>query len=377
MDDRLDPWGSSNVSIRVIGVGGGGGNAVNRMVGDFPSGVDFVSVNTDTQVLRYSRAESKIQIGAKVARGMGAGADPEVGRKAAEESREMLKEAITGSSLLFITAGMGGGTGTGGSPVLAKVARELGILTIAIVTKPFNFEGPQRSKVASDGIKELRDSVDGLVVIPNQRLFKLEEGKITISNAFRKADEVLKKAVQGITELIRTPGIINLDFADLKNVLTSTPSGELPSGADGSIWIGMGTGKGDERAAKAIRAATNYELLEYSMQGATGLIYNVIGHEISMEEMDIISTAIQSSASKDAKIIFGLADPFDEVLGESANPTMRFVSRWWHPGCSLRRPKRNRRRKFSKNSRSRKSSSPPYCARDRLAASIAECGLDS
>src|SRR5665811_1931505 len=314
MDDRLDPWGSSNVSIRVIGVGGGGGNAVNRMVGDFPSGVDFVSVNTDTQVLRYSRAESKIQIGAKVARGMGAGADPEIGRKAAEESREMLKEAITGSSLLFITAG------TGGCPVLAKVARELGILTIAIVTKPFNFEGPQRSKVASDGIKELRDSVDGLVVIPNQRLFKLEEGKITISNAFRKADEVLKKAVQGITELIRTPGIINLDFADLKNVLTSTPSGELSSGADGSIWIGMGTGKGDERAEKAIRAATNYELLEYSMQGATGLIYNVIGHEISMEEMDIISTAIQSSASKDAKIIFGLADPFDEVLGESGEP---------------------------------------------------------
>jgi len=327
MDDRLDPWGSSNVSIRVIGVGGGGGNAINRMVGDFPSGVDFVSVNTDTQVLRYSRAESKIQIGAKVARGMGAGADPEVGRKAAEESREMLKEAIIGSSLLFITAGMGGGTGTGGCPVLAKVARELGILTIAIVTKPFNFEGPQRSKVASDGIKELRDSVDGLVVIPNQRLFKLEEGKITISNAFRKADEVLKKAVQGITELIRTPGIINLDFADLKNVLTSTPSGELPSGADGSIWIGMGTGKGDERAEKAIRAATNYELLEYSMQGATGLIYNVIGHEISMEEMDIISTAIQSSASKDAKIIFGLADPFDEVLGESgeANDEIRIT----------------------------------------------------
>ena len=327
MDNRLDPWGSSNVSIRVIGVGGGGGNAVNRMVGDFPSGVDFVSVNTDTQVLRYSRAESKIQIGAKVARGMGAGADPEVGRKAAEESREMLKEAITGSSLLFITAGMGGGTGTGGCPILAKVARELGILTIAIVTKPFNFEGAQRSKVASDGIKELRDSVDGLVVIPNQRLFKLEEGKITINNAFRKADEVLKKAVQGITELIRTPGIINLDFADLKNVLASTPSGELPSGGDGSIWIGMGTGKGDERAAKAIRAATNYELLEYSMQGATGLIYNVIGHEISMEEMDIISTAIQSSASKDAKIIFGLADPFDEVLGESgeANDEIRIT----------------------------------------------------
>jgi len=239
----------------------------------------------------------------------------------------MLKEAITGSSLLFITAGMGGGTGTGGCPVLAKVARELGILTIAIVTKPFNFEGPQRSKVASDGIKELRDSVDGLVVIPNQRLFKLEEGKITISNAFRKADEVLKKAVQGITELIRTPGIINLDFADLKNVLTSTPSGELPSGADGSIWIGMGTGKGDERAEKAIRAATNYELLEYSMQGATGLIYNVIGHEISMAEMDTISTAIQSSASKDAKIIFGLADPFDEVLGESgeANDEIRIT----------------------------------------------------
>jgi cell division protein FtsZ len=239
----------------------------------------------------------------------------------------MLKEAIAGSSLLFITAGMGGGTGTGGSPVVAKVARELGILTIAIVTKPFNFEGPQRSKVASDGIKELRDSVDGLVVIPNQRLFKLEEGKITISNAFRKADEVLKKAVQGITELIRTPGIINLDFADLKNVLTSAPSGEHPSGTDGSIWIGMGTGKGDERAAKAIRAATNYELLEYSMQGATGLIYNVIGHEISMEEMDVISTAIQSSASKDAKIIFGLADPFDEVLGEAgeANDEIRIT----------------------------------------------------
>jgi cell division protein FtsZ len=312
MDDRLDPWGSSNVNIKVIGVGGGGGNAVNRMVGDFPSGVDFVTVNTDTQVLRYSRAESKIQIGAK--------ADPEVGRKAAEESREMLKEAITGSSLLFITAGMGGGTGTGASPVIAKAARELGILTIAIVTKPFNFEGPQRSKVAADGIKELRESVDGLVVIPNQRLFKLEEGKITITNAFRKADEVLKKAVQGITELIRTPGIINLDFADLKNVLTSTPAAELPDGADGSIWIGMGSGKGDERAAKAIKSATSYELLEYSMKGATGLIYNVIGHEISMEEMDVISTSIQSETSKDAKIIFGLADPFDEVLGETGEP---------------------------------------------------------
>jgi cell division protein FtsZ len=327
MDDRLDPWGSSNVNIKVIGVGGGGGNAVNRMVGDFPSGVDFVTVNTDTQVLRYSRAESKIQIGAKVARGMGAGADPEVGRKAAEESREMLKEAITGSSLLFLTAGMGGGTGTGASPVIAKAARELGILTIAIVTKPFNFEGPQRSKVAADGIKELRESVDGLVVIPNQRLFKLEEGKITITNAFRKADEVLKKAVQGITELIRTPGIINLDFADLKNVLTSTPAAEIPDGADGSIWIGMGSGKGDERAAKAIKAATSYELLEYSMKGATGLIYNVIGHEISMEEMDVISTSIQSETSKDAKIIFGLADPFDEVLGEAgeANDEIRIT----------------------------------------------------
>ncbi|MDO9100119.1 MAG: cell division protein FtsZ [Caldisericota bacterium] len=317
MDDRLDPWGSSNVSIKVVGIGGGGGNAINRMVGDFPTGVDFVTINTDTQVLRYSKAESRVQIGAKVARGMGAGADPEIGRKAAEESREILKESVTGASLLFITAGMGGGTGTGASPIVAKVARELGILTVAIVTKPFNFEGPQRARVAADGIRELRDTVDGLVVIPNQRLFKLEEGKITISNAFRRADEVLKKAVQGITELIRTPGIINLDFADLKNVLTSNATTELPDGADGSIWIGMGSGRGDERASKAIRAATNYELLEYSMKGATGLIYNVIGHEISMEEMDTISTAIQSEASKDAKIIFGLADPFDEVLGQA------------------------------------------------------------
>ncbi len=320
MDDRLDPWGSSNVNIKVVGVGGGGGNAVNRMIGDFTNGVDFVAVNTDTQVLRYSRAESKIQIGPKAARGTGAGADPEIGRKAAEESREMLKEAISGSSLLFITAGMGGGTGTGASPVIAKAARELGVLTIAIVTKPFNFEGPQRAKVAADGIKELRESVDGLIVIPNQRLFKLEEGKITITNAFRKADEVLKKAVQGITELIRTPGIINLDFADLKSVLTSTPTAEILDGVDGTIWIGMGSGRGDERAAKAIKAATSYELLEYSMKGATGLIYNVIGHEISMEEMDVISTSIQSEASKDAKIIFGLADPFDEVLGEAGEP---------------------------------------------------------
>ena len=251
MENNLD----STVKIKVMGVGGGGGNAVNRMVSqknEF-TGVDFISANTDLQALGYVKAKTKLQLGAVTTNGMGSGADPSVGKKAAEESADAIKMTLEGANILFITAGMGGGTGTGASPVIAKIAHDMGIVTVAVVTKPFDFEGNVRAKIAEEGLNELRKQVDGMMIIPNQRLFRIEGKNITIANAFKKADEVLSNGVAGITELVQLPGLINLDFADFKTILCApenkiVANESLDKRVTGTIWMGLGVGIGEERA---------------------------------------------------------------------------------------------------------------------------------
>ncbi|MBE6916246.1 MAG: cell division protein FtsZ [Ruminococcaceae bacterium] len=286
------------VSIKVIGVGGGGGNAVNRMVQSGVRGVEFIAVNTDRQALRDSNATYKIQIGEKLTKGLGAGSDPEVGRKAAEESREAIKKVLEGTDMVFITAGMGGGTGTGAAPVIADLAREMGILTIGVVTKPFTFEGKVRAKQAGEGIAALQEKVDSLVVIPNERLSLVSEQKITFINAFEIADDVLRQAIQSISELINVHGIINLDFADVKMIMHEA----------GYAHMGVGRASGKDKANEAARMAIESPLLETSISGAQGVIINITGSmDISLEEITIASEMIREAAHPDANIIFGAA----------------------------------------------------------------------
>jgi cell division protein FtsZ len=311
MENNLD----STVKIKVMGVGGGGGNAVNRMVSqknEF-TGVDFISANTDLQALGYVKAKTKLQLGAVTTNGMGSGADPSVGKKAAEESADAIKMTLEGANILFITAGMGGGTGTGASPVIAKIAHDMGIVTVAVVTKPFDFEGTVRAKIAEEGLNELRKQVDGMMIIPNQRLFRIEGKNITIANAFKKADEVLSNGVAGITELVQLPGLINLDFADFKTILCA-PENKIVANESsdkrvtGTIWMGLGVGIGEERAQDAIRNAMSYSLIESSPKGAKNVLYNVVGNDISMDELDIIAHEVSEQVDKDARIIFGYAE---------------------------------------------------------------------
>ena len=307
----MDTGVENVVSIKVIGVGGGGNNVVNRMVTSGVKGVDFVAVNTDKQALNSSAASYKIQIGEKLTGGKGAGSDPEVGRKAAEESRNQLSKALENTDMVFVTAGMGGGTGTGAAPVVAESAREQGILTVGVVTKPFGFEGRRRMTQAEQGIEELRGKVDSLVIIPNERLKYATDQKITFSNAFEIADDVLRQAVVSISDLIRETGFINLDFADVTAVMKDA----------GLAHMGVGRAAGKGKAEEAARMAISSPLLETSIQGAKGVLINVTGSmDIGLEEVEQAATLVQEAVSPDALTIFGAT--FDEDLDDEIRVTV-------------------------------------------------------
>lgn len=293
----VKPDASRIAKIKVIGVGGGGGNAIGSMMEGEPIlGVEFIVTNTDAQVLLDSQAPTKLQIGEKLTRGLGVGGNPEVGRQAAEESAEKIKELLVDSDMVFITAGMGGGTGTGASPIIAKMAREAGALTVAIVTKPFSFEGTRRSVVAEEGIEALREEVDTLIVIPNQRLMDVIDRKMTLLEAFRVVDGVLGQAVTGIADIITTPGLVNVDFADVKTIMKDA----------GSALLGIGTGVGENRAQMAARAAISSPLLDLSVDGAKGVLFNITGgRDLTMFEVDEAARIISGAVDADANIIFG------------------------------------------------------------------------
>lgn len=288
--------GNSAAKIVVIGVGGGGNNAVNRMIDDQLNGVDFVAVNTDIQALQFSRSNTKIQIGEKLTRGLGAGANPDVGLRAAEESKEELTQALKDADMVFVTAGMGGGTGTGAAPVIAQIAKELNILTVGVVTKPFDFEGRVRMKNAELGINELKKVVDTLIVIPNQKLLSIIDRRTTVTEAFKKADEILQQAVQGISDTIYTPGIINLDFADVATVMSSK----------GIAHIGIGRAKGDNKAEEAAKMAISSPLLETTIDGARDMLINISGDSnMSMYDASEAIGLIQDATGNEANIIYG------------------------------------------------------------------------
>ncbi|SER98212.1 cell division protein FtsZ [Actinokineospora terrae] len=297
--------------IKVVGIGGGGVNAVNRMIEVGLKGVEFIAVNTDAQALLMSDADVKLDIGRELTRGLGAGANPEVGHKAAEDHREEIEEVLKGADMVFVTAGEGGGTGTGGAPVVASIARKLGALTIGVVTRPFSFEGKRRARQAEDGITELRNECDTLIVIPNDRLLQLGDVGVSLMDAFRSADEVLLSGVQGITDLITTPGLINLDFADVKSVM---------SGA-GSALMGIGSARGEGRAVTAAEKAINSPLLEASMDGAHGVLLAIAGgSDLGLFEINESASLVQEAAHPEANIIFGTV--IDDSLGDEVRVTV-------------------------------------------------------
>jgi len=282
--------------IRVIGVGGSGGNAVNHMVATHVQGVDFIAINTDAQDLHKSKARRKIHIGKALTRGLGTGMNPEQGKQAADETREEIQDALKGSDMVFITCGMGGGTGTGAAPVVAKVARELGALTVGVVTKPFSFEGAQRARLAEAGLQELRKAVDALIIIPNDKLLAIVSRETGIKNAFAMCDDILKQAVEGISDLITTTGIINVDFADVRAVMANA----------GSALMGIGTAMGEKRAEMAARAAINSPLLEVSINGAKGVLFSIAGgDDLGMLEVQDAANVVTEAIDPDAKVIFG------------------------------------------------------------------------
>jgi cell division protein FtsZ len=283
-------------TIKVIGVGGGGNNAVNRMIEHGVQGVEFIAVNTDAQALNLSKAPTKLQIGAKLTRGLGAGANPEVGKKAAEESKEQIEEALKGADMVFVTAGMGGGTGTGAAPVIAQIARELGALTVGVVTRPFTFEGRKRATQAASGIAAMKEAVDTLIVIPNDRLLEIVDKNTPMLEAFREADNVLRQGVQGISDLIAVPGLINLDFADVKTIMSNK----------GSALMGIGIASGENRAAEAAKKAISSPLLETSIDGAQGVLMNITGGtNLSLYEVQEAADIVASAADQDVNMIFG------------------------------------------------------------------------
>ncbi len=297
--------------IKVIGCGGGGNNAVNRMILEGLKNVEFIAVNTDKQALALSKASQKIQIGDKLTKGLGAGANPEIGEKAAQESRDEISEAIKGADMVFITAGMGGGTGTGAAPIVAEIAKSLGILTVGVVTKPFPFEGRKRMIHAENGIKNLKERVDTLVTIPNERLLAIVDKKTTLVDSFKYADDVLRQGVQGISDLITIPGLVNLDFADVRTVMIDK----------GLAHMGVGYGSGDTRAADAAKQAISSPLLETSINGATGVLLNVTGGEdLGLLEINEAAQIVQEAADPDANIIFGAV--IDEALKDEIRITV-------------------------------------------------------
>ena len=302
---------SDFANIKVIGVGGGGNNAVNRMVESDLKGVQFLSVNTESQVLELSKADVTIQIGEKVTKGLGAGANPQIGEAAAQESREDIIKALEGADMVFVTAGMGGGTGTGAAPVVAECAKEVGALTVGVVTKPFAFEGKRRRAAAEKGIEFLTQKVDTIIVIPNDKLLQVVDKKCSLSDAFGKADDVLRQGIKGISDLIQIPGLINLDFADVKTIMTE----------QGEALMGIGIATGENRAADAAKMAINSPLLETSIDGAKGILLNISGSsELGIFEVNEAAQIISDAADPDANIIFGSV--IDESLGDSVQVTV-------------------------------------------------------
>ena len=297
--------------IKVVGIGGGGNNAVNRMIDAGLKGVEFIAINTDAQALETSKAENRLQIGAKLTRGLGAGAKPEVGKNAAQESKEDIMKVLKGADMIFITAGMGGGTGTGGAPVIAECAKEAGALTVGVVTRPFMFEGRKRLSQAESGIAELKANVDTLIIIPNNKLLNIIDRKTSMLEAFHIADDVLRQGVQGISDLITVPGMINLDFADVKSIMNNA----------GSALMGVGEGHGENAAIDAMNMAINSPLLETSIQGARSVLYNITGGpNIGLMEVSEASEIINEAAHEDANIIFGTA--IDETLEDTVRITV-------------------------------------------------------
>jgi len=297
--------------IKVVGIGGGGVNAVNRMIDVGLKGVEFIAINTDAQALLMSDADVKLDIGRELTRGLGAGADPEVGEHAAHDHSEEIEEVLKGADMVFVTAGEGGGTGTGGAPVIAKIARSIGALTVGVVTRPFSFEGRRRAQQAESGIEQLRDEVDTLIVIPNDRLLSISDRNVSALDAFRSADQVLLSGVQGITDLITTAGLINLDFADVKSVMQGA----------GSALMGIGSARGENRAVEAARAAVSSPLLEASIDGARGVLLSVSGgSDLGLFEINEAARLVSESAHPDANIIFGAV--IDDALGDEVRVTV-------------------------------------------------------
>jgi cell division protein FtsZ len=321
--------------IKVVGIGGGGVNAVNRMIEAGLKGVEFVAVNTDAQALLMSEADVKLDIGRETTRGLGSGSDPEIGHRAAEEHRAEIEEILKGADMVFVTAGEGGGTGTGGAPVVAGVARELGSLTIGVVTRPFSFEGRRRATQAESGIQELKQAVDTLIIVPNDRLLQISDDETSMLDAFRMADQVLYQGVEGITGLITTPGLINLDFADVRTVLHDA----------GSALMGVGSGTGENRAEEAARAAISSPLLEASIEGAKGLLLSIGGgSDLTLHEVNRAAEAITRAAHPDANIIFGAV--IDDALGEEVRVTViaagfdREMGQEFRPPLLAQRPRK-------------------------------------
>jgi cell division protein FtsZ len=313
--------------LKVAGVGGGGTNAVNRMVDAGLAGVEFIAVNTDAQALLMTDADVKIQIGAEATRGLGAGADPEIGLAAAQESRDELKEALKGADMVFITAGEGGGTGTGGAPIVAELGQEIGALTVGVVTRPFAFEGRKRAEQAERGIDQLRDRVDTLIVIENDRLLQVVERQTSVVDAFRMADDILRQGVQGITDLITEPGLVNLDFADVRTIMRDA----------GSALMGIGRASGENRAAEAARIAVSSPLLEASIEGATGILLNVTGgSDIGLFEVNEAAEVVTGAADQNANVIFGAV--IDDSIGDEVQVTV-IATGFGGQGRRRRRPR--------------------------------------
>jgi cell division protein FtsZ len=343
-------------NIKVIGVGGGGNNAVNRMIEDGVEGVEFIAVNTDAQSLRQSKAEITMQIGASLTKGLGAGANPEIGKKAVEESRRQIQEVLQGADMVFVTAGMGGGTGTGAAPAIAEIAQNLGALTIGVVTRPFKFEGKKRARNADNGIEALRNAVDTLIIIPNDRLLEIVHRNTPMLEAFREADNVLRQGVQGISDLIAVPGLINLDFADVKTVMTNK----------GTALMGIGIAKGADRAVEAAQKAINSPLLETSINGAQGILMNITGsNNLSLFEVQEAANIVASAAHEDLNMIFGsiidenlkdeivvtvIATGFDEEQTTDDEPSSLPVLEEWTNPIQKERNRRQRTRMFDDQS---------------------------
>ncbi|HOZ53327.1 MAG TPA: cell division protein FtsZ [bacterium] len=308
---EIKPNIETSAKIKVVGVGGGGGNAVNRMIEAGIRGVEFIAINTDIQALQNSRASYKLNIGKAITRGLGAGMDPEIGRKAAEESQNEIRELLKGADMIFIACGLGGGTGTGASPVIAEIAKDLGALTIAVVTKPFFFEGGIRQRVADEGYNNLAEKVDTIITVSNEKLLEVIDKRTTFIDSFKMADNVLRQGVQGISEIITVPGIINADFADVKTIMSGT----------GTALMGVGQASGENKAVEAVKAAINSVLLETSINGAKGIVFTITGgNDLSMSDVSDAAKLINSLADKDAKIIFGAV--IDENLGDEIKITI-------------------------------------------------------